>query len=277
MSLLNFKANHRKLIICDTPDGYSALVTSANPHDGSSAHGNVAIYFHGQAVLDLLKTENAVLGFSGGPIITLPPGKNENIADTETTIQILSERKIKDVLIERVNMTGAEDKLTMVTFYLSDRDVIRSLKRACVRGAEVRVLLDPNKDAFGRGKNGIPNRPVANELVKAGIAVRWSDTHGEQAHTKMLLVEYQHGQNMIILGSANFTRRNLNDLNLETDIAVLGNAESPFFVDVKNYTELLWNNREGKSFSVDYNKYADNSLFNFMLYRWMEGTGMSSF
>ncbi|MGB3647116.1 MAG: hypothetical protein WA992_01105, partial [Desulfobulbales bacterium] len=39
LAMLNFKANHRKLIICDGADGFSALVTSANPHDGSSAHG----------------------------------------------------------------------------------------------------------------------------------------------------------------------------------------------------------------------------------------------
>ncbi len=277
MTMLNFKANHRKLIICDTTDGNSALVTSANPHDGSSAHGNVAVYFNGPAVFDLLQSENAVLGFSGGPIITLPPENKPINTDTETMIQILSEGKIKDVLIDTLNKAGESDQLTLVAFYLSDRDIIRSLKKAHERGAEIRVLLDPNKDAFGKKKNGIPNRQVAGELVKLGIPVRWSDTHGEQSHTKMLLAEYKQGQSKVILGSANFTRRNLNDLNLETDIAVSGTTDIPFFVDVRNYIELQWNNKNGKNFSVDYTEYADNSLFHRMLYYWMEGTGMSTF
>ena len=58
------------------------------------------------------------------------------------------------------------------------------------RGVRVNVMLDPNRDAFGRQKDGVPNRPVANELVTASgerIAVRWYRTHGEQFHTKLAL------------------------------------------------------------------------------------------
>src|SRR5210317_1905525 len=73
LAMFNFKANHRKVIISDTEDGYSALITSANPHDGSSTHGNVAIYFKGPAVFDLLQSEKAVVGFSGGPSLSLNP------------------------------------------------------------------------------------------------------------------------------------------------------------------------------------------------------------
>ncbi|MEQ9566387.1 MAG: hypothetical protein RLN85_11335, partial [Pseudomonadales bacterium] len=61
LSLLNFKANHRKVVIVDQGDDYIGLVTSANPHDGSSAHSNVALRFSGPAVADLLETEIAVL------------------------------------------------------------------------------------------------------------------------------------------------------------------------------------------------------------------------
>jgi phosphatidylserine/phosphatidylglycerophosphate/cardiolipin synthase-like enzyme len=277
LSMFNFKANHRKIIICDDADSYSALITSANPHDGSSAHGNVAIYFKGQAVADLLQSEKAVLGFSGGPTLTLNPATKFKNTDTETTVQVLSESKIKDVLLTALNQAGTGDKLAMIVFYLSDRDIICALKKAYSRGAAVRVLLDPNKDAFGREKNGIPNRQVADELVKLGIPVRWSNTHGEQSHAKMLLVEYKYGQSMVILGSANFTRRNLDNLNLETDIAVHGPTAIPLFMDVRKYIDLLWNNTDGKEFSVDYIEYADKSFSKRMLYYWMEGTGMSTF
>ena len=49
-------------------------------------------------------------------------------------------------------------------FYLSERQIVKALITAKERGVNVRVLLDPNKDAFGREKNGIPNRQVASEL-----------------------------------------------------------------------------------------------------------------
>jgi phosphatidylserine/phosphatidylglycerophosphate/cardiolipin synthase-like enzyme len=277
LALFNFKANHRKLIICDAADGFSALVTSANPHDGSSAHGNVALYFKGPAVLDLLQSEKAVLDFSGGGLLPLYAAESLKNKDYETTVQILTEKRIKDALIAALSQAGVGDKLAMLTFYLSDRDIISALKKAHGRGATVRVLLDPNKDAFGREKNGIPNRQVADELVKIGIPVRWSNTHGEQSHTKMLLAEDKQGQSLVILGSANFTRRNLEDLNLETDIAIRGPTAIPLFQDVRKYVDLLWSNTDGREFSVDYIEYADNSFLRRLQYRWMEATGMSTF
>jgi hypothetical protein len=278
LAMLNFKANHRKLIICDEGDSYSALITSANPHDGSSAHGNVALYFKSPAVFDLVQSEQAILDFSGGlslPAIT--PAEKANTQKTAMRVQIVTERKIKDALIATLKQAGKGDTLSMMVFYLSDREIIRELKKAFHRGASVRILLDPNKDAFGRKKNGIPNRPVAAELVKSGIPVRWSNTHGEQSHTKMLLAEYKQGQNVAIVGSANFTRRNLNNLNLETDIAVFGPADSYLFNDMREFINSQWNNKNGIQYSLDYSEYADSSLTHQFLYRWMEGTGMSTF
>jgi phosphatidylserine/phosphatidylglycerophosphate/cardiolipin synthase-like enzyme len=189
----------------------------------------------------------------------------------------LTENKIKKALINSINRADEGDNLAVVVFYLSDRDVIRALIKAHERGVKIRILLDPNKDAFGRKKNGIPNRQVAAELVNQGIPVRWSATHGEQAHTKMLLAEYRNGTNMALLGSANFTRRNLDDLNLETDIAVYTESATPFLVDVRNYIDLLWYNSDGRQFSTDYSEYADNSRLHRFMYRWMEATGMSNF
>ena len=276
--LLNFKANHRKTIICDSGEDYAALVTSANPHDGSSAHGNIGVYFKGQAALDILQSEAAVLAFSEGP--SPPryklPGETTD-APFRLTVQVLTEGKIKDALLTALNQAGPDDHVSVVVFYLADRDIIAAIKNAGSRGAMVRVLLDPNKDAFGRTKNGIPNRQVAKELVQVGIPVRWSNTHGEQSHAKLLLVQYGDGRSTAILGSANFTRRNLNDLNLETDVAVRGTSETPFFVDTAYYVDQLWNNLNGQTLSLEYEQFADESIFKGVLYRWMEATGMSTF
>ena len=43
LEMLNFKANHRKVFVADSADGPVTIVSSANPHDASSAHSNVAL------------------------------------------------------------------------------------------------------------------------------------------------------------------------------------------------------------------------------------------
>ena len=99
------------------------------------------------------------------------------------------------------------------------------------------VILDPNRDAFGRQKDGVPNRPVANELVTQSgekIQVRWYRTHGEQFHTKMALI--RRGDRFIAsLGSANLTRRNIGNYNLEANIALEDGVESPLAIEMMGY------------------------------------------
>ncbi len=274
LRLINFKANHRKVLIADQGDTYVGLVTSANPHDGSSAHGNVAVKFSGPAVQDLLATELAVLAFSKGPQpeleVTTP------VQDSGVTLQVITEGKIKDAILNSVEKTTAGDRIDLAMFYLSSRPVIKALRAAHERGVDLRILLDPNKDAFGRAKNGIPNRQVARELHRRGIPVRWCDTHGEQCHAKMMHTHYQEGAHTLILGSANFTRRNLNDYNLETDVAIRGPSEAEIFQSVERYFDALWQNNP-KQYSVDYPAYEDKSLLRRFLYRFMEATGMSTF
>jgi len=124
---------------------------------------------------------------------------------------------------------------------------------------------------------GIPNRQTATELAKCGISVRWSETHGEQSHSKLLLIDFADGQSLLITGSANYTRRNLDDFNLEADIAVYGNKMADVFIDVRQYCDLLWNNSDSQLFSVNYEKYADNFKMRLVLYRLKEAAGMCTF
>ncbi len=276
LRLANFKANHRKVLVADNHNRLTGLITSANPHDGSSAHGNVAIAFEGPAVIDLLATEQAVLDFSGGPRLNIPPCPVQK-SSSETSLQIVTESKIKHAILETIQKAGNNDHIDMVMFYLSDRKVVAALKRAHQRGAHLRILLDPNKDAFGRTKNGIPNRQVALELNNAGIKVKWSHTHGEQSHSKMMLATVNGDQSTLIIGSANFTRRNLNDLNLETDAVVRGEPEARIFQQAHQFFDLLWHNTPQQTFNVDFAAYKDESWVRIGLYRFMEAFGTCTF
>ena len=194
-----------------------------------------------------------------------------------TTVQVVTEGKIEDAVLAQINGAQPGDKLDLMMFYLSDREVIAALKRAHERGAQLRLLLDPNKDAFGREKNGIPNRPVAHELNAAGIPIRWCNSMGEQCHTKMLLVQDRSGDSVIVTGSANFTRRNLDDFNLETDVVVRGSQTAGVFVDARDYFEDSWNNTAERTYSVPFEGFEDSSFWRRRLYRFMEWSGISTF
>jgi len=277
LRLLNFKANHRKLLVAD-PDGVpTAVVTSANPHDGSSAHTNAAVRFSGPAALELLRIELAVTAFSGTPLDLPVPAGTLAGCDTPTTVQVVTERCIRETVMAALAQTRAGDEVDLVMFYLADHGIVNALAAAERRGVRLRVVLDPNKDAFGRQKGGIPNRQVAQDLHGAGVPLRWYDTHGEQCHTKLLLIRSADGQAMLSTGSANYTRRNLENFNLETNVVVRGPAADPVLQDARRYVDAIWTNADGRHCTVEYEHYRDPSRLKYWRYRFMEATGLSTF
>ena len=277
LRMLNFKANHRKVVIADPGGVPTAVITSANPHDGSSAHSNTAVRFGGPAVLELLEVELAVAAFSGSPVALTVPTDAAPGCTTPTTAQVVTERSIQDAVLAALDQAGPGDEVDLVMFYLSDRRLIKALAAAHRRGATLRLVLDPNKDAFGRQKGGIPNRQVARELRGVGVPLRWYDTHGEQCHTKMLLVRYAGRDVALILGSANYTRRNLDNFNLETDVVIRGPPEVPVLSEARQYVDTLWHNLGGRHCTVDYERYGDPAWHKYWRYRLMEATGISTF
>ena len=279
MRLANFNANHRKTLIVDHGEDWKGLVTSANPHDASSAHSNQAVVVSGLAVFDLLASERAIVAFSNDDALwERPPEPNQRSARSHyETVQVLTESAIRDAVIGLLNAAGEGDEIKLSMFYLSHRSIIEAMKRAAGRGASVRALLDPNEHAFGRRKNGVPNRPMAAELTRAGVEVRWCHTTGEQCHDKQLLVRFADGRAELIAGTANYTRRNLDDLNPETALRLRGADAMPALSEAGERFDRRWHNRGDRSYSLDYGEYADHSRLRYWQYRIMEATGLSTF
>lgn len=285
LSLMNFKANHRKLIVADRSDGtLTALVTSANPHDGSSAHSNVAVRFNGALARHIVESEMAVARFSGwkGHIYAPAPASTTPvIPEDPVQLAFITEQAIRNHLVGAIDTTRNGDAVSIATFYLSERKVVDALLRSASRGAQVRLILDPNRDAFGRQKDGVPNRPMASELVERSgekIQVRWYRTHGEQFHTKLALVT--HGGRLIAsLGSANLTRRNIGNYNLEANVALEMRADSALGVEMISYFDRLWHNDgpPGTNFTAAYGAWRDQDTGRYWRYRLMEATGLGTF
>ena len=208
--LLTFRANHRKVVVADSEDDVVTIISTGNPHDASSHHTNMAVAIKGPLAHDVWRTERPLADIP-------PPPQSTTRPPSDITAQLVTEGAIKQALLRELNNTTRGDTVQVGAFYLSEKHVIQALIDAHERGVTVHVILDPNKDSFGIEKDGVPNKQSARKLARAGVTVRWFDTHGEQFHTKMVAIHKQDGTSVLIIGSANFTRRNLDDYNLETN------------------------------------------------------------
>jgi hypothetical protein len=92
----------------------------------------------------------------------------------------------------------------------------------------------------------------------------------------MILAHNKNGYSMM-LGSANLTKRNIGDYNLETDIWIKADKKIKAITDAYKYFELVWGNLDGNTYTVNYEEYKDDSFRKFLLYKIQEKTGLSSF
>lgn len=272
LKLLNVKANHRKVVISEK----EGMVLSANPHDASGFHSNIAFRVKGDILKDMIKAEKAVAAFSGGDMKAFPSDKEVDELITpvqasggkEVKAQILTERKVQTNVVKAIDKAKEGDEMWIGMFYLADRDIIDAIENAADRKVDVRIVLDPNQNAFGQEKIGLPNLPIASELNKLDnghISIRWYNTNKEQYHTKFIYVKGQESAT-VIGGSSNYTSRNLDDYNLEENILFTGAPDSRLMTDVDDYFQRIWNNENG-TYTVEYKKYQDKlPIFKYIMY-----------
>jgi phosphatidylserine/phosphatidylglycerophosphate/cardiolipin synthase-like enzyme len=278
-------ANHRRTLIAD--DGHGGLVGivgSAEPRDASSTYSNVAAKLSGPVLAPLLASELAIARFSGwrgaiGAAPDSPLGQAARADAGAAKVSIATESAIQASLLEHINAAANGDAIDIAMFHIADRAVIEALLAANSRGVHVRLILDPDKDSLGEAS--IPNGPVASELVTASdgaIHVRWYRTHGEEFHTKLVMIYGSTGL-WATMGSADLTRRNLADYDLNANVSIQTGAGTPLALQMRDYFETLWGNRalQGVEYSADFGVYADSSQAHYWLYRLMDWTGIASF
>lgn len=267
LKLANFKGNHRKVLISEK----EALVASANPHDPSAHHSNVAMAFHGKSMEDLIRSESI--------FFDKLPNVIENFKAEEVTshykLKVITEGKIYDEISKNIKETKKGDEINLGIFYLSEFRILRELGEASKRGVDVKIIADLNKDAFGLEKNGSPNRPALSELKEdyPDINIRWYQTSGEQFHTKFIYFDFKDKNPLAILGSANYTRRNLDNFNLETNLAVEMEKDSPMAKEMKDYYARIWNNKGG-DYTLPLEDFYEKGFLLRILWKIQEKTGL---
>src|SRR3954469_6017362 len=113
--LLNFKADHRKVIIGDDgKGGMTGIVASANPHDASSLNSNVGLRVSGAALAPLLASELALARGSGWIGNWTPPDPLPLLApppENSARVQVLTEGEIRGAVIRNLADAGVGDSI----------------------------------------------------------------------------------------------------------------------------------------------------------------------
>lgn len=270
--LLNVKANHRKVVVSEN----NALITTANPHNESGFASNIAFKVSGDIIHDIVASEQAVINYSGGETVIKHEDKASS-SNGDVAVQYLTEGKILKHLIQEIDQSEANDTIWIGMFYIADREIIDALHRATDRDVKIQMILDPNKVAFGNAKIGLPNLPVASEMIKDdGVRIRWYESDEDQYHTKLLYIKKQD-TGVLIGGSANHTTRNLADLNLENNIKITATLDTEVIQDVDAYFNRLWNNENG-IFTSDYETHDETLTPALKLTYWVQKvTGLTTY
>ncbi len=280
---LNCKANHRKIIVADCGDKVQSLVTSANPSAYGSKYSNVALFVeetsHG-IHHDIYQSEKAIAAYSDEDFVEheFPDVSGDLVesASEPVSIQFVTEGKIRKSMTREIEHSGKGDAISVAMFLLTERNLVEALVEASERGVAIRVIVDPSKYLFGQDSEGVPNRPVMSELHDRSdgkIQIRWYHTHGEEFHSKMVILSLKNGGSVVFLGSANLTRRNIGDYNLEADIRVVASRQSDLIKEIDEYYNRIWKNSDGV-YTLDYDELDDDSWYRYTKYWLQERTGL---
>ncbi|MCF7954210.1 MAG: hypothetical protein K9M75_00260 [Phycisphaerae bacterium] len=291
------KANHRKLLVTDSGDTYEALVSSANPHNASAGSANYSIsvkgdfakyiYMNIRADVELsIKLDYAYWSDPSAKYREsflkdkLPAFKTSSYLagfkskKTPIGVRYITEGQIRREILRLLAAAKDDDEIRIQMFYLSDIEVVDAIADAAGRVKKpVRLILDPSKDAFGKIKDGTPNRQVAAYLMQKkkdlglNIEIRWYDTHGEQNHAKIMSITNPKADKYeVITGSANWTGKNLKDINMESNVSlkdakgVCGKFNGIF--------DKFWTNSDGLVYTIKYEgKYEKHAGMS----KWLDG------
>ncbi|MGI2327817.1 phospholipase D-like domain-containing protein [Planococcus sp. YIM B11945] len=255
LEMMNVKANHRKAAITEK----EAIISSANPHDASGFHGNMAFKVSGPVINDMLTSEEAVSKLSGGPNLPRIQAKEQ---EGPYQVQYVTEKKILDALVGDIEKTKKGDQIWLAMFFVSETDILSALTDAANRGVNVHMILDPNENSFGNKKTGLPNRPAVNELIEESsdhLQVRWYNAVIGQFHTKSIMIQTEE-ETYISGGAANYTERALENYNLENNIRIIAPNDSALTKDMTNYFDRLWEN-EDALYTLPTEEYQSNFSF----------------
>jgi PLD-like domain len=253
---LNLKADRRQLLVADDgAGGWTSIVLSA-------ASDGAGLELRGHLAAAIVTSELQIAAWSTDDdrLPAAPPADSRGVGTIDA--RFLTEGAIQAALRDAIAIAGSGDSIKIAVEAFGDRQMVDAVVRAAARGARVQLLLDP----------GSPEtQAAAGELLReepGSIEVRWRrDSRAEAGYAVI-----QHRSDVWFdVGSANFTRRGLDDLDLAADIELHMPARAGPARAVTDLFAKHWSN------AAAYASHADESKETYWRYRVAEATGLSVF
>ncbi|HEY4970532.1 MAG TPA: phospholipase D-like domain-containing protein [Steroidobacteraceae bacterium] len=252
----NSKSDQRQLVVAD--DGSGGWIAIIAP-----AGADASLPLRGPLARAIIAGELQVAAWSTDDD-RLPVGPSmDDRGVGSIDARFLTEGAIETALLDAIAAAGSGDRLGIAVENFSERRLIAAALRAAARGASLQVLLARNRE---------PNQAVADELLRGGgrIEIRWYLGSDAASLPKLLL--FRHGDDVWMnLGTANYTRRNLGDLNLAASVELRMPVRAAAARAVTEYFSEVW------SVAATEPKFAAASAADYWHYRFAEASGLSSF
>jgi hypothetical protein len=252
LRLQNGNANQRAVAVAD--DGNGGWV-------GIVLDGETGVQVGGALAADIAAAELRVAVWSTDDdrLPAAPAVDRTDVGSIDA--RYLTEGAVRDALLETLRAAGGGDELCIATGNLAQRRLVEALKEAARRGAAIRLLLPVND---------LPNQATAGELVREGagaIIVRWRPPGDPGPVAKLLLARHAHDV-MVEFGSADFTRRGLDDENLTANLELRVPQRSALARTAVAFFDGQW------ASAAAYEQYSDESASKYWRYRLLEATGL---
>jgi hypothetical protein len=257
----NAKANCRQLLVADDgAGGWTTIVTSGPAVSEAGRSSNIGLEIRGHLAHAIIASELRIAAWSTDDdrLPAPPPPDSRGVGTIDA--RFITEGATAVALHDLAAVAAAGDSIDLMGRALQDRGVIAALQDAAARGAHLRLLLDPAR---------LGSRAAAAELLRGAserIEVRWQAAPPSHAHSVMI----RHRDDVWLdLGSADFARRSLEDLDLEADIELhLPARAAPVRAAAEFFTKA-W------SRAAPYGQYADDSAQTYWRYRLEEFSGLA--
>ncbi|HXA35665.1 MAG TPA: phospholipase D-like domain-containing protein [Steroidobacteraceae bacterium] len=253
----NSKSDRRQLVVADDGSGgWTAIIAPADAAASLVLRGSLA-----QAMIaDELQV--AAWSTDDDRLPRGPPSDAGRVGSIDA--RFLTEGAIEGALLDAMAAAGSGDQISVAVEKLSDRRLITAALSAAARGARLQVLL---------ARFTMPNQTVAGELLRDGgghIELRWYPDERGASHPTLLMMRHREDV-WVNLGTANFTRRDLGDLNLAASVELRMPARAAPARAIADYFAGIWSGASADA------GFVDESAAAYWRYRFAEATGLSSF
>ncbi len=265
----NLKADRRQLLVADDGAGgwtsivMSAASTGAAASAGATAGAGVGLEIRGHLAGAIVASELQIAAWSTDDdrLPAAPPADSRGVGTIDA--RFFTEGAIQAALLDAIAVAGSGDSIKIAVQAFGARQIVDAVLRAAARGARVQLLLDP----------GSPEtQAAAGELLQeqpGTIEVRWRG-RGSRAEAGYAVIQHRSDV-WFDVGSANFTRRGLDDLDLTADIELHMPARAGPARAAADLFAKHWSN------AAAYAAHADESPETYWRYRVGEATGLTVF